>query len=144
MMDLRIFRPEPMGLDTHLLNLDLPDRITYDPQRNILFLNFEGMYIRVKDDIVALRRLLEHRCRKIGKRVGVFINYDSFRISEDTYDDYADMDRYMITRFATSAFMRMKLGQAFTRRNIAPHVFEKKEDAQAFLSSLNSDKREAS
>lgn len=142
-MDLRIFRPEPMGLDTHLLNLDLPDRITYDPQRNILFLNFEGMYIRVKDDIVQLRRLLEERCRKIGKRVGVFINYDQFHISEDTYDDYADMDRYMlehyytkITRFATSAFMRMKLGEAFTRRNIAPHVFEKKEDAQAFLASL--------
>ncbi|MEZ5788196.1 MAG: malonate decarboxylase subunit alpha, partial [Xanthobacteraceae bacterium] len=127
LMDLRIFRPEPMGLDTHLLNLDLPDRITYDPQRNILFLNFEGMYIRVKDDIVQLRRLLEERCKKIGKRVGVFINYDNFRISEDTYDDYAEMDRYMldhyytkITRFATSAFMRMKLGEAFTRRNIAP------------------------
>jgi hypothetical protein len=40
-----------------------------------------------------------------------------------------------ITRFATSAFMRMKLREAFTRRNIAPHVFEKKEDAQAFLAS---------
>ena len=98
----------------------------------------------MKDDIVTLRRLLEERCKKIGKRVGVFINYDSFRISEDTYDNYADMDRYMlehyyttITRFATSAFMRMKLGEAFTRRNIAPHVFEKKEDAQAFLSSLD-------
>ena len=141
-----------MGLDTHLLDLDLPDRITYDPQRNILFLNFEGMYIRVKDDIVTLRRLLEERCKKIGKRVGVFINYDSFRISEDTYDDYADIDRYMlehcyttITRFATSAFMRMKLGEAFTRRNIAPHVFEKKEDAQAFLRiSVDTQKREAS
>ena len=37
--DLRIFQPEPMGLETHLLNLYLPDRIGYDPQRNILFLN---------------------------------------------------------------------------------------------------------
>jgi propionate CoA-transferase len=151
LMDVRIFRPEPMGLETHLLNLDLPDRITYDPQRNILFLNFEGMYIRVKDDIVALRRLLEERCKKIGKRVGVFVNYDNFRISEDTYDVYAEMDRYMldhyyttITRFATSAFMRMKLGEAFTRRNIAPHVFEKKEDAQEFLASLEAQEREAS
>ena len=58
-------------------------------------------------------------------RVGVVINYDKFRISEDTYDDYADMDRHMlehyyttITRFATSAFMRMKLGEVFTRRNM--------------------------
>ncbi|MEZ5788949.1 MAG: malonate decarboxylase subunit alpha, partial [Xanthobacteraceae bacterium] len=151
LMDLSIFRPEPMGLDTHLLNLDLPDRITYDPQRNILFLNFEGMYIRVKDDIVQLRRLLEERCKKIGKRVGVFINYDNFRIAEHTYDDYAEMDRYMldhyytkITRFATSAFMRMKLGEAFTRRNIAPHVFEKKEDAQAFLATLEEQSKQAS
>ena len=32
---------------------------------------------------------------------------------------------------------RMKLGEAFTRRNIAPLVFEKKEDARAFLASLN-------
>ena len=43
-----------------------------------------------------------------------------------------------------SAFMRMKLGQAFTRRNIAPHVFEKKEEAQAFLASLDAQRREAS
>ncbi len=151
LMDPRIFRPEPMGLETHLLNLDLPDRVTYDPQRNILFLNFEGMYIRVLDDVAALRKLLEERCKNIGKRVGVFVNYESFRISEDTYDEYAEMDRYMlehyytrITRFATSAFMRMKLGQAFTRRNIAPHVFETKEDAQAFLASLEAQQPEAS
>jgi len=146
-MDHRIFRPEPMGLETHLLNLDLPDRVTYDPQRNILFLNFEGMYIRVKGDVVKLQLLLQERCKQIGKRVGVVINYDKFRISESTYDEYADMDRFMlehhyttITRFATSAFMRMKLGEAFTRRNIAPHVFEKKDDAQAFLASLDAPK----
>ena len=96
LMDPRIFRPEPMGLETHLLNLDLSDRVTYDPQRNILFLNFVGMYIRVKDDIVALRKLLEERCKQIGKRVGVFVNYDGFRISEDTYDEYAEMDRYLL------------------------------------------------
>ncbi len=150
LMDPRIFRPEPMGLETHLLNLDLSDRVTYDPQRNILFLNFVGMYIRVKDDIVALRKLLEERCKQIGKRVGVFVNYDGFRISEDTYDEYAEMDRYLlehyytqITRFATSAFMRMKLGQAFTRRNIAPHVFENKDDAHAFLASLDAQQHQS-
>ena len=66
-MDVRIFQDEPMGLETHLLNLDLPDRITYDQQRNILFLNFEGMYIRVKADVVKLRHLLEERCKQIGQ-----------------------------------------------------------------------------
>ncbi|MCP5448574.1 MAG: acyl CoA:acetate/3-ketoacid CoA transferase [Chromatiaceae bacterium] len=142
LMDTRIFRAEPMGLEADLLNLDLADRISYDPTRNILFLNFEGMYVRVKADIVSLRNLLEQRCKEIGKRVGVFVNYDTFRINENVADDLADMDRYMlehywtnITRYATSAFMRMKLDQAFSQRNIAPHVFERKEEAQAFLTS---------
>jgi len=81
----------------------------------------------------------------------VFVNYDGFRISEDTYDEYAEMDRYMleqyytqITRFATSAFMRMKLGQAFTRRDIAPHVFENKDDAHDFLASLDAQQHQSS
>ena len=142
LMDTRIFRAEPMGLEADLLNLDLADRISYDPTRNILFLNFEGMYVRVKADIISLRNLLEQRCKEIGKRVGVFVNYDTFHINENVADDLADMDRYMlehywtnITRYATSAFMRMKLDQAFSQRNIAPHVFERKEEAQAFLTS---------
>ena len=61
------------------------------------------------------------------------------------------MDRYMleqyytqITRFATSAFMRMKLGQAFTRRDIAPHVFENKDDAHDFLASLDAQQHQSS
>jgi len=144
LMDPRIFKPDRMGLERHLLNLDLPDRIGYDPERNILFLNLEGMYLRVADDIAVLRRLLLERCRAIGHRVGVFVTYDAFRIAEDIYDDYAEMDRYLlehhyttITRYASSAFMRAKLGEAFTRRNIAPHVFERKDEAQAFLTALH-------
>jgi propionate CoA-transferase len=141
-MDLRIFRDEPMKLEADLLNLDLPERISYDPDRNVLFVNLEGWYVRVKEDIAALRSLLETKCRSIDKRVGVFINYDSFKINENIYDCYADMDRHMlkhyyttITRYSTSAFMRMKLDQAFSERNIATHVFERKEEAQAFLKS---------
>ncbi len=142
LMDSRLFRDEPMGLEADLLNLDLADRISYDSTRNTLFLNYEGMYVRVKADIVSLRNLLEQRCKEIGKRVGVFVNYDTFRINENVADDLAEMDRYMlehywtnITRYATSAFMRMKLDEAFSQRNIAPHVFERKEEAQAFLTS---------
>ena len=50
-MDPRIFRPEPMDLRDRLLNLDLTDRLAYDPERNILFLNFEGLHVRRPDDV---------------------------------------------------------------------------------------------
>jgi propionate CoA-transferase len=139
-MDARIFREESMNLLADLLNLDLADRISYDAERNILFINMEGYYIRVKEDIAKLRNLLIERCTAIGKRVDVFVNFDSFRINENIYDDYADMVHYMlenhyatVTRYATSAFMRMKLNHALSQRGIAPHVFEGKEEAHAYL-----------
>ena len=142
-MDPRIFSPEPMELEAELLNLSLPERVIYDAERNILFLNFEGMYVRVAEDVKAIWDICEQRCRAAGTRVGVVINYDRFRISQDVLDAYAEMDRYFlahyftkITRYATSAFLRAKLGQAFSQRNIAPHVFERKEEAQAFLASV--------
>jgi propionate CoA-transferase len=127
-----------------LLNLSLPERVTYDAERNILFLNFEGMYVRVAEDVKAIWNICEERCRAAGRRVGVVINYDRFRINQEMYDAYAEMDRYFlahyftdITRYATSAFLRAKLGEAFSQRNIAPHVFERREEAQAFLAALD-------
>jgi propionate CoA-transferase len=143
-MDSRIFGTDPMNLEAELLNLSLPERATYDAERNILFLNFEGMYVRVAEDVQAIWDICEQRCRAAGKRVGVVINYDRFRMNQEMYDAYAEMDRYFlahyftnITRYATSAFLRAKLGEAFSQRNIAPHVFERKEEAQAFLAALS-------
>ena len=142
-MDPRIFRAAPMNLESELLNLSLPERVTYDAERNILFLNFEGMYVRVAADVKAIWDICEERCRAVGRRVGVVINYDRFRINQEMYDAYAEMDRYFlahyfttITRYATSAFLRAKLGEAFSQRNIAPHVFERREEAQTFLAQL--------
>jgi len=150
-MDARIFNANPMGLEAELLNLSMPERVTYDPERNILFLNFEGMYVRVLEDVRAIWDICEQRCRAAGKRVGVIINYDRFRINEDMYDAYAEMDRYFlanyfsqITRYATSAFMRAKLGEALTERGIAPHVFERREEAQTFLSGRSDGARRPS
>jgi propionate CoA-transferase len=40
-----------------------------------------------------------------------------------------------ISRYATSAFMRMKLGQILTR-TVAPHVFESHAEAQHFLDRI--------
>ena len=150
-MDARIFDPNPMGLEAELLNLSMPERVIYDPERNILFLNFEGMHVRGKDDVQAIWDICELRCREAGKRVGVIINYDRFRINQDMYDAYAEMDRYFlanyfshITRYATSAFLRAKLGEAFSARSIAPHVFERREEAQAFLTGRSGDSGERS
>ncbi|MFN3077283.1 MAG: acyl CoA:acetate/3-ketoacid CoA transferase [Alphaproteobacteria bacterium] len=142
MMDLRIFRPEPMGLEKSLFNLDLDERVSYDRETNIMFLNFEGLHLRTRNDIDNLRSVLVRRCEVVGHKVGVVVNYDSFRINDDLIDHYAEMIQFLqeyhyttITRYTTSAFMRRKLGEELRNRNMAPHVFESREEAHAFLST---------
>jgi propionate CoA-transferase len=140
-MDPRIFRPERMGLEAELVGrMDLASRVSYDADRNILFLNFEGMHIKTEKDIDNVQGAVESFCRKIGRRCGVIVNYDSFRIDEAVIDAYARMVQYMeenyytrVTRYMTGAFLRMKLGEALAERKIAPHVFESESEARAFL-----------
>ncbi len=139
-MDKRIFVDEQMGLLATLLNLNLAERISYDAERNILFLNLEGWNVRSKADVDELRRSLIAACTKAGKRVNSVVNHDGFRISENLYDHYAEMIEYMeqhhyatTTRYATSAFLRLKMQEALRKRGLAPHIFERKEDAHAYL-----------
>jgi propionate CoA-transferase len=140
MMDRRIFIDEPMGIIADLLNLNLHERVSYDTERNILFLNLEGWNVRALSDIEALRQILIGECKKVGKRVNAVVNFDGVRIAEPLYDDYVEMLQFMVehyyattTRYATSAFLRLKMQEALRKRGLSPHVFERKEDAHSFL-----------
>lgn len=139
-MEPRIFMDEPMGLLSDLMNLQLSKRVSYDADRNILFLNLEGWSVRKKSDVKDLTKVLIEACQKAGKRVNTVVNHDGCRIAEDLYDDYADMIHYMMehhyastTRYTTSVFMRMKMQEALKKRGLAPHIFEGAEEAHAAL-----------
>ena len=141
LMDERIFRDEPMGLEHMLLGRSMADRISYDRERNILFINYEGFQVRTTEDVELVRREVESRCRAIGKRVALIVNYDSFFLEPRVSDAYFSMVTYLqqryystATRYTTSAFMRLKLGAGLAERSLAPHVFESLEEAQAFTS----------
>lgn len=140
MMDARLFRDEPMELLKDLLNLNLCERVSYDSKRNLLFLNLEGWHCRTKEDIADLREVLVNACEKAGRRVNSVVNHDGFKLAESLYDDYAGMIEFLLqnyyattTRYATSAFLRLKMQEALKKRGLAPHVFERKEEAHAFL-----------
>jgi propionate CoA-transferase len=143
LMDPRIFRDEPMQLEETLLGIGMAERVSYDAERNILFLNLEGFHVRNRDDVDRVRRAVEERCQAIGKKVALIVNYDDFLIDAAVADTYAAMVRYMETnyyttasRYTTSAFLRLKLGEALARRRVAPHIFESEAEAQAFVGSL--------
>jgi propionate CoA-transferase len=140
LMDERIFKLPVMGLKEDLFYIPIPERMKYDPETNVLFNNFEGLAIRKKEDIEDIRHRVEEICRPLGKRVKTIVNYDNFSIIPELEDDYISMVKYVVsefytdvTRYTTSAFLRMKLGDELKGRGLAPHIFQSKEEARKAL-----------
>ena len=139
-MDPAIFHDKPMDLKRLLVDRPIKERISYHAESNTLFLNFDGLAIRNHDDIRAVREAVEETCRNVGKRVEAIVNYDAFHVSSEVINDYVKMAHEMVdayysgvSRYTTSAFMRMKLGDSLTRRGLAPHIFETREEARRDL-----------
>ena len=137
-MDERIFDPAPMGLEDLLIDIPLADRIVYDRDSETLFLNFEGLSVRTPGDVRAVEEAVAERCKSVGKPVRVIVNYDNFHVSDVVLDLWAAMSMRMsetyyadVRRYTTSAFMRLKLGEALSVRGASPHVFESRQEAQA-------------
>ena len=140
LMDARIFRPEPMGLKDSLLAISLLDRISWQPERNRLFLNFQGLKLVSPKDAQDVQEAVERQCQAIGHRVDVVVNYDGFEILEPAMDAYAQVVEHMVeryygqvTRYSTSAFLRDKLGSAIRERGLAPHIYETRAEAEAAI-----------
>ena len=142
-MDPRIFRPEPMNLREDLLSIPLDQRLTYDPQQNLFFVNFERFSVRNRAEIRAIVKAVEDKLAPLGHRVYAIVNYDNFSILPELLDEYSAavrslVDRFYsgVSRYTTSGFLRMKLGEALEKRGVAPHIFESAAEAQSDLHSL--------
>ena len=143
-MDPRLFRPEPVGLEQLLLGQGLTERIVFDAERDTLFINYEGFQVRTTDDVELVRREVEGRCRVIGHKIAVIVNYDGFTLDPAVSDAFFSMITYLqqryyttASRYTTSAFMRLKLGASLAERALAPHVFETLPEAQANVTAAN-------
>lgn len=139
-MDARIFRDEAMGLKDTLLSISLLERISYQPERNLLFLNFQGLKLSSPKDAKDVQDAVARKCMEIGKKVNAIVNYDGFEILEPAMDAYTQVVAHMaahyyhaITRYSTSAFLRNKLGAAISGRGLAPHIYETQAEAEAAI-----------
>ena len=139
-MDERIFKPAPMGLKDDLLSIPINDRLTYDPETNIFYVNFEGLAVKTRNDVEAIRQRVTEICAPLAKRVKTIVNYDNFSIAAELEDEYIKMVKFVVskyysdvTRYTTSAFLRMKLGDELKKRHLAPHIFQTKDEARQAL-----------
>ncbi|MGD8723419.1 MAG: acyl CoA:acetate/3-ketoacid CoA transferase, partial [Desulfobacterales bacterium] len=140
LMNARIFHAEAMDLKADLLTLTLDERLTYDPKENLFFVNFEGFAIQSSEDVQAVKEAVEKIVSPLGQKVYTIVNYDNFTIMPDIVDEYTDMVKYLVdhyysgvTRYTTSTFLRMKLGDALQKRDVAPHIYESSAEARQAL-----------
>ena len=134
-MDRRIFREGTMDLRDDMLAIPLDQRFTLDDQHNLFFVNLERFSLRGRADIDAIARTVEAKLGGLNRRI---VNYDNFSIVPELLDEYSAMvrsltDRFYagVSRYTTSSFLRIKLGEALEKRGVAPHIFESAEEAQS-------------
>jgi propionate CoA-transferase len=139
-MDARIFRQAPMGLRETMVVRPLASRLSYDPDTNHFFVNFEALSVKQRHEIKEIRNLVEEMLKPVGKKVYTIVNYDNFFILPDLVEEYSAMVKYLMdnyyekaTRFTTSAFLRMKLGEALEKRQVAAHIYETHQEARKAL-----------
>ena len=139
-MDARIFAAGPMRLKDDLLTMPLEARFAYDGERNMFFLNMEGMSLVSADDVEAIGTAVGKRLAAIGKKVQMVVNYDNFYLDPALTDDYVFVVRRLaerhyasVTRYTTSSFLRLKLTRQLHHRDLAPHIYESRQEAMNWL-----------
>lgn len=139
-MDERIFNPDKMGLKDDLLNISIEARITFDHDSDTLFANLAGYSVKSLDDVNAIGDTIAGLLKPLGRKVLAIGNYDQFVIDSDLIDSYAAMQQTLVenyfsrvSRYTTSAFLRIKLGDALEKRGVPPHIYESPEEAHIFL-----------
>jgi propionate CoA-transferase len=148
-MDAAIFRDVPMGLRERMLAIPLADRFTYAPEQNIFFINFERLSIRSAQDIENVRAEIERQLTPLGRKIYAIVNYDNFSLPPELIDAWTDMVKRLVqrfywgvTRYTTSGFLRVKLGDALARRGVVPHIYESAEEAHQHLRDFGPARRD--
>lgn len=108
-----------MNLRERMLSQPLASRFSYDPSLNVLFVDFERIQIKSERDVREIRRTVDRIMKSIGHRVFAIVNYTGASITPEVFDLYEATVRdivstyyFDVTRYGSSGFLRMKLGNA--------------------------------
>jgi len=139
-MDPALFAPRPMGLRERMLDINIDQRLSYDPATNTVFMNYAGMRVRDGQDITAIVAAVDRLLGPLGQRVNSIVNYEGFEVDDDAMDAYMDAVKYVetryylkVSRFTNSGFLRLKLGKELERRDVSSRVFETRGEAERSL-----------
>ncbi|NJL34412.1 MAG: hypothetical protein HC893_11755 [Chloroflexaceae bacterium] len=141
LMDARLFQAAAMGLGGSSV-LPLHERVHYNAEDNVMYINFEGLTLDTPDAAHELASFLRRTFADLGRKVNIVVNYDNFNLSSAAEDIFFEMVRYnqehfflSSTRYSTNAFFRHQLGEDFARADIAQRFYPSFEEARRGLRS---------
>jgi propionate CoA-transferase len=102
----------------------------------MFFVNFEGLQVTTKEQIDAIWQQVASRLSGVRFKPQAIVNYDNFSINPELIDIYSTTITRLVnqfyssvTRYTTSSFLRMKLGDALEQRDVATYINERPGDA---------------
>jgi propionate CoA-transferase len=141
-MDPQSWKVEPMSFCREMTAQAPGVRSCFDAIQGFFLVDLSGCTIRSSTDVAQLRAYLLDRLVPLGRKVTAIVNYGEFTVMPVVLDAYLDMAQEIaqahsssLSRYTTGAFMRAKLGRAFHRRGVVPHLFGNERDAQCYLRS---------
>lgn len=139
LMDERIFRPELMGLRDSSVK-PLAERVSYNPEENVAYANFEGLSLVTEADAHELATFLDQWFASLGRKVNVIVNYDNFTLGLRAKPIFFEMvrqnqEKYFLssTRYSTNAFFRMQLGEEFAAAQMGQQFYKNFAEARERL-----------
>ncbi|HZZ13421.1 MAG TPA: hypothetical protein VFE79_22265 [Paraburkholderia sp.] len=86
---------------------------------------------------------MEAQLRDARTKPHAVVNYDNFSIWPEVIDAYSDMVTSLVsrfyadvTRYTTSSFLRLKLGNALQQRSVSTYIYESSDEANAHTNDM--------
>jgi propionate CoA-transferase len=120
-----------MSLRRLLEERPIASRFELDREHEVLFINFAGLAIKGEQDLRDISAAVQSVCAPLGRRIRAVVDYDGFSVPAHLADAYAELvreltERYYerVTRYTSSAFLRLKLGATLQAHQVDPALFD--------------------
>src|SRR5207244_12453979 len=115
--------------------LSLEERLHYNEDGNVLYINFEGLSIETVEEAQKLADFFDRKLASFGKKVNAITNYDNFNLNPLASERFFAMvkhnqEQYFLsfTRYSSNAFFRHQLGTQFTQTSLENNFYKSFEE----------------